>query len=224
MPSLFDPVHAGNLHLPNRIAMAPLTRNRAPDAVPTPLMAEYYAQRASAGLLITEATAISAQGQGYADVPGLYGTDQLDGWKRVTEAVHARHGRIVVQLWHVGRVSHVDLQPDGQKPVAPSAITARTKTYLIRDGVGSFVATSEPRALDAEEIPGIPPAMPSARAVSTASRCMAPTATCWTSSSRPAPTSAPTITAVRSKTARGCCWKSCAPWSAKSAAAARHRG
>jgi N-ethylmaleimide reductase len=155
MPSLFDPVKAGSLHLPNRIAMAPLTRNRAPDAVPTPLMAEYYAQRASAGLLISEATAISAQGQGYADVPGLYGTDQLDGWKRVTEAVHDRRGRIVVQLWHVGRVSHVELQPDGQRPVAPSAITARTKTYLIKDGVGSFVPTSEPRALDAEEIPGI---------------------------------------------------------------------
>jgi N-ethylmaleimide reductase len=155
MATLFDSVKAGSLHLPNRIAMAPLTRNRAPDAVPTPLMAEYYAQRASAGLLITEATAISAQGQGYADVPGLYGTDQLDGWKRVTEAVHDKGGRIVVQLWHVGRVSHVDLQPHGQKPVAPSAITARTKTYLIKDGVGSFVATSEPRALDSEEIPGI---------------------------------------------------------------------
>jgi N-ethylmaleimide reductase len=148
-------VKAGNLHLPNRIVMAPLTRNRAPDAVPTPLMAEYYAQRASAGLLITEATAISAQGQGYADVPGLYGTDQLDGWKRVTEAVHDRRGRIVVQLWHVGRISHVELQPDRQKPVAPSAITARAKTYLIKDGVGLFVPTSEPRALDAEEIPGI---------------------------------------------------------------------
>jgi N-ethylmaleimide reductase len=155
MATLFDPLQVGDLYLPNRIAMAPLTRNRAPDAVPTPLMAEYYAQRASAGLLITEATAISAQGQGYADVPGLYGTDQLDGWKRVTEAAHDNDGRIVVQLWHVGRVSHVELQPHGQKPVAPSAITAKTKTYLIRDGVGSFVPTSEPRALDAEEIPGI---------------------------------------------------------------------
>jgi N-ethylmaleimide reductase len=153
--SLFDPVQLGALHLPNRIVMAPLTRNRAPGAVPTPLMAEYYAQRASAGLLVSEATAISHQGQGYADVPGLYGSEQLDGWKRVTQAVHARGGRIFVQLWHVGRVSHVDLQPDGQPPVAPSAITARTKTYLIRDGVGSFVPTSEPRALDAGELPGI---------------------------------------------------------------------
>ena len=155
MPSLFDPIQVGKLLLPNRIVMAPLTRNRAPDAIPTSLMAQYYAQRASAGLLITEATAISAQGQGYADVPGLYGIEQLDGWKRVTEAVHERQGRIFVQLWHVGRVSHVDLQPEGQLPVAPSAIAARTKTYLIRNGVGSFVFTSEPRALDATELPGI---------------------------------------------------------------------
>ncbi|MDB5859423.1 MAG: putative flavoprotein NADH-dependent oxidoreductase [Ramlibacter sp.] len=155
MKSLFDPVQVGALHLPNRVVMAPLTRNRAPNAVPTPLMADYYAQRATAGLLITEATAITHQGQGYADVPGLYGSDQLSAWKRVTDAVHARAGRIFVQLWHVGRVSHVDLQPDGQKPVAPSAITARTKTYLIKDGVGSFVPTSEPRALDASELPGI---------------------------------------------------------------------
>ena len=94
MPSLFEPVQAGDLHLANRIAMAPLTRNRAPDAIPTPLMATYYTQRASAGLLITEATAISPQGQGYADVPGLYGTEQLDGWKRVTSAVHAEGGKI----------------------------------------------------------------------------------------------------------------------------------
>jgi N-ethylmaleimide reductase len=155
MPTLFDPVRVGDLQLPNRIVMAPLTRNRAPGAIPTPLMAQYYSQRASAGLLITEATAISAQGQGYADVPGLYGSEQLDGWKRVTDAVHARKGRIVVQLWHVGRVSHVDLQPDRQQPVAPSAITAKTKTYLIKDGVGSFAETSEPRALDASELPGI---------------------------------------------------------------------
>ncbi|MBT9553906.1 MAG: alkene reductase [Hydrogenophaga sp.] len=155
MTSLFDPLQAGGLHLANRIVMAPLTRNRAPDAIPTPLMAEYYAQRASAGLLITEATAITQQGQGYADVPGLYGTEQLDGWKRVTKAVHDAGGTIVTQLWHVGRVSHTDLQPHFGKPVAPSAIRAHTKTVLIKDGVPTFVDTSEPRALDAEEIPGI---------------------------------------------------------------------
>jgi N-ethylmaleimide reductase len=155
MPTLFDPVQAGSLPLANRIVMAPLTRNRAPDAIPTPLMAEYYAQRATAGLLITEATAISHQAQGYSDVPGLYGTEQLDGWKQVTGAVHAAGGKIVVQLWHVGRVSHRDLQPGGGQPVAPSAITANTKTVLIKDGVPTFVATSEPRALDAGELPGI---------------------------------------------------------------------
>jgi N-ethylmaleimide reductase len=155
MSSLFDPVQAGDLALANRIVMAPLTRNRAPNAVPRDITATYYAQRASAGLLITEATAISQQGQGYADVPGLYGSEQLDAWKRVTDSVHAEGGKIVVQLWHVGRVSHTELQPDNGKPVAPSAITAKTKTVLIKDGVPTFVETSEPRALDAAELPGI---------------------------------------------------------------------
>jgi len=155
MSTLFTPFQAGALSLANRIVMAPLTRNRAPDAIPTPLMATYYRQRAGAGLLITEATAISPQAQGYADVPGLYGTEQLDGWKRVTHAVHEADGKIVVQLWHVGRVSHVSLQPHGLAPVAPSAIRAKTKTVLIRDGVPTFTDTSEPRALDAGELPGI---------------------------------------------------------------------
>ena len=155
MTTLFDPVSAGALHLANRIAMAPLTRNRAPGAIPTPLMAEYYTQRASAGLIITEATAITPQAQGYSDVPGLYSTEQLDGWRKVTDSVHKAGGRIVVQLWHVGRISHVDLQPDHAKPVAPSAISANTKTVLIRDGKPVFVDTSEPRALDAGELPGI---------------------------------------------------------------------
>ncbi|MCY1509338.1 N-ethylmaleimide reductase [compost metagenome] len=155
MSTLFDPVQAGDLQLANRIVMAPLTRNRSPNAIPPDIAATYYAQRASAGLLITEATAISHQGQGYADVPGLYGTEQLDAWKRVTDAVHAQGGKIVVQLWHVGRVSHTELQPGGGKPVAPSAITAKTKTVLIKDGVPTFVETSEPRALDAAELPGI---------------------------------------------------------------------
>ena len=155
--TLFDPIHAGDLHLANRIAMAPLTRNRSPDAVPRDITATYYAQRASAGLLITEATAISHQGQGYADVPGLYGTEQLDGWKKVTAAVHENGGKIVTQLWHVGRISHTDLQPEGGAPVAPSAIAAKAKTYLVdhATGKGHFAATSTPRALDAAELPGI---------------------------------------------------------------------
>lgn len=154
--SLFDPVQLGALRLHNRIVMASLTRNRAPGAIPTPLMAEYYAQRASAGLILSEATAITQQGQGYSDVPGLYGTEQLDGWRRVTEAVHARGGRIFCQLWHVGRVSHERLQPGGQAPVAPSALAAKTKTWLKNaDGSGGFVPVSDPRALDAAELPGI---------------------------------------------------------------------
>lgn len=156
MPSLFDPLVAGDLNLANRVVMAPLTRNRSPNAVPKPITATYYAQRATAGLLITEATAISHQGQGYADVPGLYGADQLEGWKRVTDAVHAAGGRIVVQVWHVGRVSHTSLQPGGGAPVAPSAITAKSKTYVIdADGKGAFMPTSAPRALGIEELPDI---------------------------------------------------------------------
>lgn len=155
MSDLFEPVTAGDLILSNRIVMAPLTRNRAPGAVPTGAMATYYRQRASAGLIITEATAISHQGQGYADVPGLYGPEQVAAWQHVTEAVHGAGGRIVTQLWHVGRVSHQELQPGGGAPVAPSAIRANTKTVLIREGVPTFVDTSEPRTLSLDELPGI---------------------------------------------------------------------
>ncbi|MBP6779786.1 MAG: alkene reductase [Ottowia sp.] len=161
MPSpLFSPTRAGAIDLATRIVMAPLTRNRAPGATPTPLMAEYYAQRANpdtgAGLIISEATAISPQGQGYADVPGLYGTEQLDGWKKVTQAVHAQGGKIVCQLWHVGRVSHHILQPGNADPVAPSAIRAEAKTYVFNEqGQGHFTPVSAPRALHRHEIPQI---------------------------------------------------------------------
>ena len=152
---MFEPTQAGSLHLANRIVMAPLTRNRSPRAVPGPLAVEYYRQRAGAGLIVTEGTAISQQGQGYADVPGLYAPEQIDGWRKVTQAVHAAGGKIVPQLWHVGRVSHVDLQAGGQPPVAPSAVAAKTKTFLVRDGQGGFAETSVPRALAAEELSGI---------------------------------------------------------------------
>lgn len=156
MPTLFEPTTAGDLQLANRIVMAPLTRNRSPRAVPLPITATYYQQRASAGLLITEATAISHQGQGYADVPGLYSEEQIAGWKRVTEAVHKAGGKIVVQMWHVGRISHTTLQPNGGAPVAPSAIRANSQTYLINaDGSGGMVDVSEPRALGIDELPGI---------------------------------------------------------------------
>ena len=155
MTSLFKPLQVGDMSLANRIVMAPLTRNRAPDATPTPLMVEYYTQRATAGLLISEATAISQQGQGYSDVPGLYGSEQLQGWKKITDSVHQAGGKMVVQLWHVGRISHTDLQPENGAPVAPSAITAKAKTVLIKNGMAVFVDTSAPRALRAEELPGI---------------------------------------------------------------------
>ncbi|MFP5076702.1 alkene reductase [Rhizobium sp. YIM 134829] len=156
MPTLFDPITIGDIALSNRIVMAPLTRNRSPGAVPNTLNATYYEQRASAGLIITEATPISHQGQGYADVPGLYTAEALEGWRKVTDGVHKAGGKIVVQMWHVGRISHTSLQPNGGQPVAPSAIRAKSKTYLVHeDGTGEFADTSEPRALELSEIPGI---------------------------------------------------------------------
>jgi N-ethylmaleimide reductase len=150
--SLFKPYMLGSLTLTNRIVMAPLTRNRAgAGLVPSELAATYYAQRASAGLIITEATQISAQAQGYQDTPGLYTQAQIDAWRKVTDAVHAKGGKIFVQLWHVGRISHVDLQPEGAAPVAPSAIRAETKTF-VNNG---FHDVSVPRALELTELPGI---------------------------------------------------------------------
>jgi N-ethylmaleimide reductase len=151
-PSLFTSYSLGPLSLANRIVMAPLTRNRAgAQFVPGPLAATYYAQRASAGLIIAEATQISQQGQGYQDTPGIYSDAQVAGWRNVTDAVHAKGGKIFLQLWHVGRISHVDLQPDGGAPVAPSAIRAETKTF-VNNG---FHDVSTPRALALEELPGI---------------------------------------------------------------------
>ena len=156
MSKLFEPIKIGSISMSSRIAMAPLTRNRSPGAIPNMLNVEYYRQRASAGLIITEATAISHQGQGYAHVPGLYSTDAIKGWKEVTDAVHKAGGKIVTQLWHVGRISHTSLQPDGGKPVAPSPIAAKSKTYIINpDGTGTFIDTSEPRALELSEIPSL---------------------------------------------------------------------
>jgi N-ethylmaleimide reductase len=151
--ALFEPTQAGALELANRIVMAPLTRNRAgPGLVPGPFALEYYAQRASAGLIVAEATQVSAQAQGYADTPGCYTDDQVSGWKKVTDAVHAKSGTMVVQLWHTGRISHTSFQKDGQAPVGPSAIRAKTKTFVAGQG---FVDVSMPRALELDEIPGI---------------------------------------------------------------------
>ena len=150
---LFDPVKLGPFTLTNRIVMAPLTRSRADDeGVPGELQATYYAQRASAGLIISEATNISPQGKGYIRTPGIWSPQQVEGWKKTTAAVHAKGGRIFLQLWHVGRVSHSDLQPGGVLPVAPSAIRAEGVQAYTQHG---FKPLEIPRALDLDEIPGI---------------------------------------------------------------------
>ncbi|WP_075181694.1 alkene reductase [Pantoea sp. 1.19] len=156
--SLFTPLKLGAISVPNRVFMAPLTRLRSiePGDVPTPLMGEYYRQRASAGLIISEATQISFQAKGYAGAPGLHTGEQIAAWKAINAGVHADGGHMAVQLWHTGRISHSTLQPGGQAPVAPSAINADTRTSL-RDAAGNTIreATSTPRALSTAEIAGI---------------------------------------------------------------------
>ncbi|MCY7259871.1 alkene reductase [Pseudomonas protegens] len=150
--NLFTPYTLGALALSNRIVLAPLTRNRAgAGSVPSEFAATYYSQRASAGLLISEATQISQQGQGYQDTPGIYTQAQIEGWRTVTDAVHAKGAKIFAQLWHVGRVSHVDLQENGAAPVAPSALRAYTQVFVNN----RFEDASAPRALDISELPGI---------------------------------------------------------------------
>ena len=152
MTTLFDPIHFGDIAAANRIFMAPLTRDRAgPGQVPTPMMATYYEQRATAGLIVTEATQISAEGQGYLDTPGIHSPEQVAGWKRVTGAVHAKGGKVVVQLWHVGRISHVSLQPNGQPPVSSTAVAAKGKTFTAK----GFEDVSTPRALRTDELPRV---------------------------------------------------------------------
>ncbi len=152
MASLFDPIRVGELSLASRIVMAPLTRNRAAAGqVPSELAVEYYRQRASAGLIITEATQVCPEGQGYLDTPGIHSAAQVAGWRRVTSAVHAEGGRIVVQLWHVGRISHVSLQPGGRAPVSSTNRAAQVKTLT----ANGREAVSAPRALRTDEIPGV---------------------------------------------------------------------
>ncbi len=152
MSTLFDPITIGGLRLPNRIIMAPLTRSRAIGGgrVPNALMAQYYVQRASAGLILSEATAVTPQGVGYADTPGIWSDEQVEGWKLVTSAVHAAGGRIFLQLWHVGRISDPSFL-DGQAPVAPSAIAAKGHVSLLRP----LREYPVPRALETHEIAGI---------------------------------------------------------------------
>ena len=152
MTNLFQAVQAGDLHLANRIAMAPLTRNRADaDRNPTALTVTYYTQRASAGLLITEASQISPEGQGYLDTPGIYSDTQVAAWKKVTDSVHAAGGKIVIQLWHVGRISHSSLLPNGIPPVSSTARRAEAKTFT----AAGFEDVSTPRALRTDELPRI---------------------------------------------------------------------
>lgn len=149
---LLSPAKLGPYALDNRVVMAPLTRSRAGDGgVPRAMNVEYYAQRATAGLIISEATQISPEGVGYPGTPGIHSNDQIKGWRRVTDAVHAAGGRIVLQLWHVGRISHPSLQPGGARPVAPSAIRPEGDAFTA-DGLQPFVT---PRALELYEIPGI---------------------------------------------------------------------
>jgi 2,4-dienoyl-CoA reductase-like NADH-dependent reductase (Old Yellow Enzyme family) len=152
MPGLLDPITIGDLRLPNRIFMAPLTRCRAGGGgrVPNALMAEYYAQRATAGLILTEATSVTPMGVGYPDTPGIWSPEQVEGWRGVTEAVHAVGGRIFLQLWHVGRISH-PVYLDGELPVAPSAIRPTGHVSLLRPQQ----PYPTPRALKIGEIPGI---------------------------------------------------------------------
>ncbi|MBD2099644.1 alkene reductase [Leptolyngbya sp. FACHB-261] len=150
--SLFSPIQLGAYTLPNRIVMAPLTRNRAGAGnVPGPMNVTYYTQRASAGLIITEASQVTPEGQGYPYTPGIHSAEQVAGWRTITDAVHAQGGRIFLQLWHVGRISHPSFQPDGALPVAPSAIAPEGTVYTFT-GPQPYVT---PRALETAEIPGI---------------------------------------------------------------------
>ena len=152
MPTLFDPIAIGDLHLPNRILMAPLTRNRStgPGRVPNVLMRDYYVQRAGAGLITSEATSVTPMGVGYPHTPGVWSQEQIDGWGRITESVHAAGGRILLQLWHVGRISDPSYH-EGALPVAPSAIAPKGHVSLLRPERPYVV----PRALETEEVAGV---------------------------------------------------------------------
>jgi N-ethylmaleimide reductase len=153
--NLTSTITFGDIQAKNRVFMAPLTRARSqqPGDIPWQLNVEYYRQRASAGLIISEATQISQQGKGYAFTPGIHSNEQIAGWKEITDAVHEEGGKIFLQLWHVGRISHNDLQQDGNAPVAPSAIQAETQTFTSADS--GMVPVSMPRALETDELPGI---------------------------------------------------------------------
>lgn len=151
LEQLCSPITMGSMEFKNRMAMAPMTRARSPDRIPTEMNAEYYGQRAGAGVLITEATSVSQQGTGGINTPGIYTQAHIDGWRKTTDAVHANGGKIMLQIWHVGRVSHNCFQVDNQPPVAPSAIRGDVNTFT----ENGFEATSEPREIRLDEIAGI---------------------------------------------------------------------
>jgi N-ethylmaleimide reductase len=152
MPTLFDPIKLGDIALANRVVMAPMTRNRAVAGLkPGPMTVEYYRQRATAGLIISEASQISAMAQGYLDTPGIHTPEQVAAWREVTDAVHAEGGRMVVQLWHVGRISHSSLLPGGAPPVSSTNRASSGMTFT-REG---FVPCSAPRTLCDDELPGV---------------------------------------------------------------------
>lgn len=148
---IFTPVQLGAIELRNRVAMAPMTRARTPSTIPTDSMVTYYTQRASAGLIITEATQVSVQGTGAWATPGIYTPEQIAGWKKVTDSVHAAGGKIICQIWHSGRVSHQFFQKDGELPVSSSATKGEIKTFIDT----GFAETPQPRALELDEIPGV---------------------------------------------------------------------
>lgn len=154
MSQLFDPYQLGDITLRNRVVMAPMTRARSFDTVPNPTMVEYYRQRASAGLIVTEGTPISPEAQGYVYVPGIWTTEQINGWKRVTDAVHGEGGRIFCQLWHVGRLSHESLQAEGRGPVSAGSVAAQgCQTFAYNEeGEVGFIEVSAPRALSTDEV------------------------------------------------------------------------
>ncbi|WP_251977540.1 alkene reductase [Salinicola avicenniae] len=155
---LFQPFELGATSLANRVVMAPMTRARAENEIPDALTAEYYAQRAGAGLIISEGAPVSREGRGFLYTPGLFSAAQAEGWRRVTDAVHANGGRLFAQLWHVGRVSHHSLQPEGGQPVGPTArraIDAKAFAYDDETGEAAPLAPDQPRALETEEIPRI---------------------------------------------------------------------
>ena len=200
--ALFAPYRLGDLDLSNRLVMSPMTRSRALEGnVPNPLAATYYAQRASAGLIVTEATQVSPQGVGYIRTPGIHSAEQVRGWRAITDAVHRAGSKIFAQLWHVGRVSHPDFH-GGALPVAPSALpvegeafTTQGRTKLVTPARSKSM--SFPASLPHSELARRTPKPPG----STAWNCMAPTVTCSTSSCVTDPTGAPTPMAAASKTA-----------------------